>query len=344
MSAIPEKLFVALRAPIEMKFKPEEEKNTIIPAFIVPSDSEKFVAAANGWKQGYRNNRGSTTIENKPVSGIRIVGFSRRSGGGRAYKVVYPPNYLVDLREDVLLDTIYHMGINAGGRMNGEYIWSTNGSQMRLIRVGSQEYQNCISKTQIDKLPRIPVKDLKEGTVYVGKSGSAAIFLGHISTILATTIWDYNMPHRDSSFYNRRFSRIETRKQKAMLWFKTYGNKNVENTIEMFNEYFSSDENRLRGGFPSIDISHSMRKVCKTIQLPENIVFLIRDRFSQTILFEAERRINELSSSGANFSREDADITMASTLCNRSDILNMVPYGQDPMEYMLPQMERIINL
>lgn len=337
--SIPEKLYVTFRNSYEATLKPSKEKSRILPAFIVPANSEKFVATANGWRH---RDIEPVTIENTPISGLRIIGLSRRSSGGRAYKVIYPPNYLTDLREDVLLDAIYNVGVDAGGKMNGEYIWSVNGSQMRLIRVGSEEYQNVVAKDQMVKLPRIPMKDLKEGTIYMSKGGSAAIFLGHISTISSTIIWDYNAPHRSSSFYNRRLSSVKTKKYKAMLWFKTYGNKSAEQTIEIFNNYINAgNENGYSGGYVSIDTSHSMRKVCGTTQLPENVIFLIREKCSQVILSELERRMNER---GSRFSREDADITIANTLCHSSDRLNMVPYGQDPMEYLLPQMERIINL
>ena len=151
MGSIPKKLFVALRSKQEVVLKPEDETVNVLPAFIVPAESAKFVATANTWKRHYdyrtraQLDGTSVQIPNNPVSGIRIVGLSRRRSGGRAYKIIYPPNYLTDLREDVLLDAIYNSGVEAGGKLNGEFIWSVNGSQMRIVRVGSSAHQDLSS-------------------------------------------------------------------------------------------------------------------------------------------------------------------------------------------------------
>jgi hypothetical protein len=275
------------------------------------------------------------------MSGLRIVGLNRRSSGGRAYKVIYPPNYLVDLRENVLLDIIYNAGINVGGKLNGEYVWSVNGSQMRLIRVGSADYKDITAFDEIRNAKRISIKDLKPGSIYIAKSGPPAIFLGFVSTVFMKPQWDYST---NNNRYSRHISGVESYKRKAMLWFKRYygysrNRYSLEKLVDSFHRFINdvrTPDGQKAYGRPSIETGHSMRKEIGTVDISEGIIYAIRNRARDETLETISRRRADHG--------QTQETNNINTLCSNSPLMNMVPYGEDPLESILPACERIIRL
>lgn len=341
MGHIPKELFVAMRSPQEVILKPEEERISVLPAFVVPADSAKFVATANAWKRHYsygsqRQVEGtSTKMSNEPVSGLRIVGLTRRRSGGRAYKVIQPPNYLVDLREDVLLDAMYNHGVSAGGRVGGEYVWSVNGSQMRLVRVGSSAYKQLSLYEDLKNLKRVPIKDLKPGSIYRGQTGPPSLFVGHISTICARSRWDYG--RRDGQ-YQRLFLGVDTRKRKAMLWYRVYGNKcTAEDVVASFTGFitnsFNEQNNDKHYGTMEVRTSHNMRKEIGSIEMPHDIIYVLRN-------IARDNTMRQVMNSQRGNNRFHDDI---SVLCGASERINMVPYGVNPVDNMMAEFERILE-
>lgn len=337
MSLIPRDLFIAKRK--EQHVKVNEDRISVVPAFMVPADSPKFVSAAKAWSRQYnsglrRNQEGEfTNQENIPVSGVKIVGLSVRSGGGRAYKAIYPPNYLVDLRESVLLDVIQNEGINAGGEMNGRFLWSVNGSQMRLIRVGSNAYQEIVNRQDLNSLKRIPIKELEPGGIYVGKTTAPGLFLGFISTIFMKPYWTYRT-YRGGHHYERNISDLEVYKRKAMLWFSVYNRrKKPEDVVAGFNKLMNRESRP--GGHVSVVTGHSMRKRIGSLPLEPTIVYEVRDLYRSGI-FEQVRADDQQRHRRSYYERVYRFI-------NNSPLLNMVPYGEDPIGSMLPECERILE-
>jgi hypothetical protein len=335
---IQKKLFVAMRRLQEIMLQPEGTIVNVLPAFIVPEDNIKLVNRANIWKRQYdyvsraEVDGTSTVIPNVPVSGVRIVGLSKRQGGGIAYKIIYPPNYLVDMREGVLLDAIYNVGIGTGGILNGQYIWSLNSSQVRLIRTESKLYKELLRLDGINNFKKISIKDLKPGSIYVAKSGPSALFVGFVSTIFMKPIWGHNNNHL--GYYNRTLSCIESYKRKSMLWFKANGSS-VEEISERFARYIDNTQD-INSDYShiSVESSHSMRKEIGSINLPEDVIYVTRNIVRNKVMEQLVR--SNLSPNSETYE--------VNVLCNNSPILNMVPYGEDPLENMFPVYKRILGL
>jgi len=344
---IPKELFVAMRAEQEIILKPENEKCSVRSSFIVPAESVKFVATANAWKRTYNYNTRSTIegdsikIHNEPVGGVRIVGLSHRGNGGRAYKVIYPPNYLVDFREEVLLDVMYNNGVAPGGVLNGQYVWSVNNSQMKLIRMGSDTYKELSVADDLSKLKRISIKDLKPGFVYVGKSGPPSVFIGFVSTLFMKPIWNFNY---DIGGYGRTLTRIETTKRKAMLWFKSNRSKNntLENLSDKLTKYlgYIQDVKVLDYWYMSIENGHNARKEIGSITIPKDVVYIIRDIKRNEVISEITAALREQRIMPVNQQTQ----VEVNTLCANSSLLNMVPYGEDPADSICTAYERMLGL
>lgn len=85
---------------------------------------------------------------------------------------------LVDVREDLILDAILGGGIKAGGVLTGKFQWGLNGTQMRLMRVGSKRHTHIKSLTKRKGKAAIKMKDLQLGHVYANKGNERWVYIG----------------------------------------------------------------------------------------------------------------------------------------------------------------------
>lgn len=113
-------------------------------------------------------------VPNEPFTGARILSLEHRSQGGRAYKV-YVQGRVFDLREDVLLDIMLNSKID-NGLIACSLIWGKFGSQMKLIRVGSELHKQLEDSMQLSSEMKVP-SELVYGGVYANKKDTF-IYLG----------------------------------------------------------------------------------------------------------------------------------------------------------------------
>jgi hypothetical protein len=158
---------------------------TIVDAFAVPSDNEDVMETATRWAGN--GCRVIKPMPNAPISGVKVVGFERRMEGGRAYKVLigYNKEWLrVDMRDDIMLDSIMTDGIHPGGVLAGTYVWQLHGSQMRLTRVGSQNYLNAVVTKSGARVKKVSPKDFVVGHIYTTPAGQCRdAYLGKLKSI-----------------------------------------------------------------------------------------------------------------------------------------------------------------
>ncbi len=159
------------------------EEAEIRPSFICDKESKTAHKTAKDWASGY-GRRGSSYIHedrsNVPWEGLKVWDLEVRGNGGRAYKVITPDGLYVDLREDTFLEAMLTYGIGVGGELPGQYVFAMMGSQMRLVRVGSDLHTALLSTTSRKKTAAIGTKELKVGGVYRSKSGEIEVFCGFV--------------------------------------------------------------------------------------------------------------------------------------------------------------------
>lgn len=165
----------------------------VYPTFIADANKPKTIETGTNWaeiKEWDKNNSGISVskleVNNEPVSKIRISSLEKRGRGGRAYKVIITlPNkselFYVDLREDVLMDTILEKGIDEKGILKGEFIWARVDTDMKLIRVGSKLHEEMIQSTKLNSV-KISKSKLEVGGVYSNKHHTK-VYLGEFATI-----------------------------------------------------------------------------------------------------------------------------------------------------------------
>ncbi len=161
----------------------------VIPCFVADADSADHVASAVKWatNQNFLLRRdNSLPIEqheeaNTPRK-LWVCGLEKRQEGGRAFKVVDEHNHLMDLREDVLLDCLHDSGVQAGGQINGEFVFARVQSQMRLVRVGSKLHAAMVESETRRVSKNLPVDSLIVGGLYANRRG-LFVYLGQIDTV-----------------------------------------------------------------------------------------------------------------------------------------------------------------
>lgn len=162
-----------------------------IPVFITDAENPKTQSTALSWvtqkywhedpltnKRGYVS-RPHMIIErdNTAVKSVRIVGLDIRGNGGRAYRALVDETYLVDMREDVMLDTMINVGMGVNATLPGEYIFAQIGSEMKLIRVGSKLHDMMVETTTFGE--KQPITKLIPGRIYASKT-KTILYLGEV--------------------------------------------------------------------------------------------------------------------------------------------------------------------
>jgi hypothetical protein len=266
----------------------------VSPTFVVDAESEKTIETAKAWA-----GRNHTVIDmpNDPITDVKIVGLSYRSEGGRAYKVVFgQDNYYADLREDVLLDAILNVGINPGGLMNGSYIWVKNGSQMKLIRYGSDLHNYFAEESVKVKEPNIANKDLVVNGIYENRYGQKYVYLGRVSTIILdveqkenpfpTTNYDYTK--RNGGWQRYTNTVTKSRKKTSGLWISSYYGSFVNDldTDEKFKKYVSSCE---------IKEATVIKKIGDAVVTPNAIEIIRRESKKDVLGYAKNLALNQVS-------------------------------------------------
>ena len=77
--------------------------------------------------------------DNEPIA-LTIIDLDVRSQGGRAYKVIDNDMRRFDLREDQVVEVMKLRGIEPGGKVPGTFVWGIVGSQVKLVVVGGELY------------------------------------------------------------------------------------------------------------------------------------------------------------------------------------------------------------
>ena len=169
-------------------------------------------------------------VDNTPITDVIVTSLEHRGNGGRAYKVIVNGKYYVDLREDILLDTILNAGIEIGGKLKGEYIWARIGSAMKLIRTNSALHEEMLKSTEMNSLNKI--KNLQVGRIYESKT-QRLIYLGKVNS----TEVEFIKNQSRNKYYNRVSNLIDgklaTKPVSGMLFYEIVSYQKDINSMEI---------------------------------------------------------------------------------------------------------------
>lgn len=218
---IPTKIALYLKAPIAYaehnrwndQFRGQDATSLMVtPTMPTDADSAQQRTTAEAWaSEG--GGKGFTVVErdNKPFK-VRIVGVEQRREGGRAWKAIIDNELLIDMREEVLLDCIID-GIESGGVPRGEFIFAREGSQMKIVRIGSHVHKDLEQANTRRKSSSISKSELKAGVLYRTRGAGMVYYLGragkngqHVSMKLAKHDLDGRVPIADVVACNIRYA------------------------------------------------------------------------------------------------------------------------------------------
>ena len=277
------------------------KQEKVYPTFVSDSTNEKTLATGRQWAKSagryydYQQKKWidptepvtEVTRANDPISNLRVYGMDFRGNGGMAWKCADESGRYFDLREDILLDLMRTVGVSPGGYLNGKYIWAKIGSEMKLVRVGSDLHKALIVVTDRQEKKNIHTKHLVPWHFYQEKNGNVWLYAGKASGLRAVldeedtdfTRWKHwnsckNQSHSSwyvTSYINRwkmdlsveppRPKRLEIQLEKYCdhLWIRVSNwddSKSAERNIKNFdlkkeieaNKYYSSFERIVKFG------------------------------------------------------------------------------------------------
>jgi hypothetical protein len=218
---IPKKLKFYCRPETKIRFRwsdvefedPSAADVSAIPVFITDAENLKTQKTAVDWAEraqwhwdpvtGKRVDVGKpyTVVEadNLPVKSVRIIGLDIRGNGGRAYQALVDEKYLVDMREDVMLDTMINIGMGLNANLPGEYIFAQIGAEMKLIRVGSKLHELMIETTEFGE--KKPITKLIPGRIYSSKT-KTILYLGEVWHTQISQSYDHKSRQYNSTVVN----------------------------------------------------------------------------------------------------------------------------------------------
>ena len=160
---------------------------TVRPTFFFDNASVKAKASAEVWASHHLPSIPRVQAQvrpNTPMDNLWLDNLETRMEGGRAYKVINKDDMTYfDVREDQMLQAILKHGIQAGGKIGGEWIFAMNGSQCKCFLVDSKEYQEVLAREAIKPkvMVKVSAKDLKVGEIYSNKNMTEEyVYMGFI--------------------------------------------------------------------------------------------------------------------------------------------------------------------
>jgi len=186
----------------------------------------KSSACREAWFEDKKTN----PFVNKPFS-VAVVNVytPNRSNYGSTIQVVTDDNFLLDLREDQLLEAIRKCGIKAGGRILGEFVWVQTATTQRLTLVGGELHKKALSYTPSAQVPGVVTAETAiPGATYHHKSlDRDLIFLGRakikgnekVYNVFIDVPFDfnhYNLTQAERSKRNALWGKANTAEKIAM--------------------------------------------------------------------------------------------------------------------------------
>lgn len=307
--------------------EPKTIKKKVFPAYPVDSSDTTALTRATNWVNQRKYDYTTNTYinlpfsikeeENKPISNIQVLSLEERAQGGRAYKILID-KYYVDLREDVMMDTLLQVGIDPGGILKGEYIWAKMGAQTKLVRIGSELYRLLVEFDSKKDFKSIGKNDLEIGGLYQDKRKNKAIFIGYINTV---SFKSENGKESWKDTPKATFNFTQKVIKKSMLFYEFSSYESIDQNINMMN----SDK---RNYYFKIKRTHNYIEKIKQVDISTDIVQRLKNNYIEN----AKNKILEYTGHRApeDGHRQLNANELEDHIVYNSDFINISVYG-DPM-------------
>lgn len=280
----------------------ENDKPTgvmVAEAFVVDASNPRTLKTAMTWAQGYGAERKAkvTELPNDPIASLEIVSLDIRSEGGRAWKALINGKYYVDLREDVLLDSLRNGEGVTKAELSGPFVWGCVGSHMKLMRVGSRLHEAVVEAGKRRASADVKGSALEIGGVYENRKGEKFVYLGQVDGE------NYELTNEEDRYkytgygakdtYIPHFKLSEERDMQLWCGFPSYW--------KSFQDFFKIDASERRHGSAGTQLMYAKTVKKKavvgktsTVKVPDNVIEVVRDmalaEVRASIAFEKKSR------------------------------------------------------
>lgn len=152
-------------------------------AYVIYIDDKGVLRKEKSW-QGWRDHKiQPEEFDNEPTSGFvlnkKVGGVSWSHWHRNTYVRVYDPrNFEFEISIPNLLFILQECSAIKGKGLEGEFVYAWEGTELILMPVTCDEYQECVKHTARQKI-KFDKADLEEGHTYVMKDGVEGMYLGH---------------------------------------------------------------------------------------------------------------------------------------------------------------------
>jgi hypothetical protein len=154
-------------------------------AYIIYFDNKGVLRKENSWESWRDKKIPPQEFSNEPIEGFVLnkgVGGARESYGSwnprNEYIRVYDPRgFEFEISVANLLFILQETSSIKGKGLEGEFVYSWNGTELVLLPVNSAEYNSCKEHTNRQS-KKIIAKDIKIGFSYLMKNGTNVLYLG----------------------------------------------------------------------------------------------------------------------------------------------------------------------
>lgn len=296
----------------------------------------------------YANDENVTVFENKPMSGIRLVGRSYHGNVPDQFLVLLPNGLLVEMETDSFMEVMLNEGIKPGGILPGEWIWARVPGTMKLVRLGTGFHQALLDYENRESVPLYSVKEMNVGRAYKNAEGNVAIFLGFINTLtmhLRVHPEDKEKTKRSRRYrYNSdeqqvRYDVSFNKAELATLWCQSWYTSDLEKYRNEITKFISDKKPYYIKAIKKHNYIEEL-DVAK-FAVPDDIIMQTRNNAEHSMIEQLKRVAHNESRKLLGYSmHKQTDINLhsytptyeaAKSVRQYATMVNMVPFGVEPI-------------
>lgn len=182
---------------IKIGFNKRPDTYTGKLAYVIYYDLKGVLRKEKSWESWRDKGLAAIEYDNVPTEGFVLnkgVGGARHSYGWNArneYIRVYDPrNFEFEISVANLLFILREGDCSRGKGLEGKFVYSWDGTELVLLPVASQDYQNSANFTKL-QTQSVKAKTLIKGATYLTKRQEKLIYLGKFDRFIIPSRWGY---------------------------------------------------------------------------------------------------------------------------------------------------------
>lgn len=212
-------------------------------AYVIYWDDKGVLRKENSWNSWRNEKLSNNEIDNTPTEGFVLnkgVGGQRMSYGWNArneyIRVFDPRGFEFEISVMNLLFILQECTSTKGKGLEGEFIYSWNGTELILLPVNCEEYKTSVKHTSLQG-KKVTKSDMNIGCTYTHKDGNNLTYLGRFDFYQGG--WTSTEKVKGHVFLNNDNGKYILEKGFTKLALKT-SDESVDNYSDILEEFYKS--------------------------------------------------------------------------------------------------------